>query len=231
MVLLLGQLVSFAVAVIAFTSSLLSSLGVHVPLTLSLFGYLSVTLIYGGIFLGRQKLMVPWYWYLLMGFIDVQGNYLVNSAYQYTSITSVTMLDCWTIAWAMILTWIFIGTRYSIWQFLGAAVCLTGLGLVICSDAGIGGGGGTRPLLGDTLVILGTLFFAMSNVSEEYCVKNKDRVEVMCMSSAFSLVITICQLFLVERKTVESITWSAEIILWLAIPLQASHFALLFLLS
>lgn len=65
----------------------------------------------------------------------------VNKAYQFSSITSVTLLDCWTIAWAMILTWVFLGTRYSLWQFLGAALCVLGLGLVLLSDAGVGGGG------------------------------------------------------------------------------------------
>lgn len=65
----------------------------------------------------------------------------VNKAYQYSSITSVTLLDCWTIPWVIILTWIFLGTRYSIWQFFGAALCILGLVLVLLSDAGVGGGG------------------------------------------------------------------------------------------
>lgn len=129
---------------------------------------------------------VSWYWYLLLGFVDVQGNYLckssipvfifecnlmavdnetdkhslllsqllqkccvnsleyfvaVNKAYQYSSITSVALLDCWTIAWVIGLTWTFLGTRYSLWQILGAAISAAGLGLVLLSDAGVGGGG------------------------------------------------------------------------------------------
>lgn len=72
---------------------------------------------------------------VLTGFIAV------NKAFQYTSITSVTILDCWTVAWAMILTWIFLGAKYSPWQFVGAGICVGGLGLVLLSDAGVGGGG------------------------------------------------------------------------------------------
>ena len=67
--------------------------------------------------------------------------YAVNKAFQYSSITSVTLLDCWTIAWVILLTWFLLGTRYSLWQFLGAALCVLGLGLVLISDAGVGGGG------------------------------------------------------------------------------------------
>ncbi|CAA0816387.1 Eukaryotic protein of unknown function (DUF914, partial [Striga hermonthica] len=100
----------------------------------------------------------------------------VNKAFQFTSITSVVILDCWTIAWAIILTWIFLGTKYSAWQFFGAAVCVTGLCLVLLSYARSGGGGGgvsshfrwfgSNPLLGDFLVITGMILFAMSNVGE-----------------------------------------------------------------
>ena len=39
------------------------------------------------------------------------------------------------------LTWFFLGTRYSLWQLFGAAICIIGLGLVFLSDAGVGGGG------------------------------------------------------------------------------------------
>ncbi|KAK4833652.1 hypothetical protein QYF36_008860 [Acer negundo] len=43
---------------------------------------------------------------------------------------------------------------YSLWQLFGAALCVMGLGLVLLSDAWIGGGDSSRPLLGDMLVVL-----------------------------------------------------------------------------
>ncbi|KAI8016568.1 Solute carrier family 35 member F2 [Camellia lanceoleosa] len=212
--LFLGQVVSFLMSLMSFTSSLVANLGVDTPLTLSFFSYLALALVYGSILLYRRhKLLVPWYWYVILGFVDVQGNYLVNKAYQYSSITSVTLLDCWTVAWVIVLTWFFLGTRYSLWQFFGAALCVVGLGLVLVSDAGVGGGGGSRPLLGDVLVIAGTLFFAMSNVGEEFCVKKKDRIEVVAMLGLFGTLVSVCQIAILERESLESVTWSAEIIL------------------
>ncbi|XP_077235807.1 uncharacterized protein LOC143877562 isoform X2 [Tasmannia lanceolata] len=136
----------------------------------------------------------------------------VIKAYQFSSITSVTLLDCWTVPWAIILTWIFIGTRYSLWQLLGAATCVVGLGLVLLSDAGVSGGGGNKPLLGDSLVIAGTFFYAISNVGEEYCVKKKDRVEVVAMLGIFGVIVSVCQIFIFEKKDLEAVKWSAEII-------------------
>ncbi|XP_010244441.1 PREDICTED: solute carrier family 35 member F1-like [Nelumbo nucifera] len=216
-ILFLGQVVSLNLAFTALTASLLADIGVDAPLTQSFFTYLLLALVYGAILLyRRQKLQVPWYWYIPLGFIDVQGNYLVIKAFQYSSITSVTILDCWTIPWVIILTWIFIGTRYSLWQYLGAAACVIGLGLVLLSDAGVGGGGGEKPLLGDVLVIAGTLCYAMSNVGEEYCVKKKDRVEVVAMLGVFGLLVSICQISMIERKDLEAVQWSTDIILLFA---------------
>ncbi|GAY33170.1 hypothetical protein CUMW_006020 [Citrus unshiu] len=146
--LFLGQLVSFTLALMSFTSSLIADLvsfndngfslrctcllGVDAPVTQSAFTYFSLALVYGGVLLyRRQRLRVAWYWYLLLGFVDVQGNFLVNKAYQFSSITSVTLLDCCTIAWAIVLTWLFLGTRYSLWQLLGAALCVLGLGSIL----------------------------------------------------------------------------------------------------
>uniref|UniRef100_M1AHW4 Solute carrier family 35, member F1 n=1 Tax=Solanum tuberosum TaxID=4113 RepID=M1AHW4_SOLTU len=202
-------------ALMSFTSSLVANLGANTPLSLSFFSYTALALVYGGIMIyRRQKLQVPWYWYALLGLADVQGNFLVNKAYQYSSITSVTILDCWTIAWVIILTWLFLGTRYSPWQFFGAAVCLAGLGLVLLSDAKASdGSGGSKPILGDIFVIVGTFFFSMSNVGEEFCVKKKDRIEVVSMIGLFGLLVTIIEIPILERKSLESVKWSAEIIL------------------
>ncbi|XP_064969208.1 uncharacterized protein LOC135615089 isoform X3 [Musa acuminata AAA Group] len=209
-VLFLGQLVSFFLAVASFTSSLIAELGTDAPLTQSFFTYLSLSLVYGAAFLyRRQKLLVAWYWYFVLAFVDVQGNYLVIKAYQYSSITSVTLLDCWTIPWVIILTWLVLGTKYSPWQFLGAAVCVLGLGLVLLSDAGVSGGGGTKPIIGDILVIAGTFCYAFSNVSEEYCVKKKDRVELLTMLGVFGVLVSACEISIIERKDLESVKWSA----------------------
>ncbi|THG12420.1 hypothetical protein TEA_002421 [Camellia sinensis var. sinensis] len=100
------------------------------------------------------------------------------------------------------------------WKFLklfGAAICVTGLCLVLLSDAGVGGGGdiffstfnicGSKPLLGDLLVIAATLFYAMSNVGESYTGEEKPEIgKVVCRA-------------ILERKNPKSVEWSAEIIL------------------
>ncbi|XP_035830522.1 solute carrier family 35 member F1 isoform X3 [Helianthus annuus] len=195
-VVLLGQSVSFSMALMSFTSSLSANLGVSAPLALAFSAYLPLTLVFGSILLyRRQKLQISWYWYALLAFVDVQGNFFVNKAFQFSSITSVTILDCATVIWVIILTWFFLGTKYSLWQFLGAALCVSGLCLVLLSDSGVGGGGGTNPVLGDALVIAGTCFFAFSNVGEEYCVKKVGRIEVIAMLGLFGMLVSLIEMY------------------------------------
>ncbi|XP_071723141.1 uncharacterized protein [Rutidosis leptorrhynchoides] len=214
-VLLMGQLVSFVLALTSFSSSLIASLGVDAPITQTTFTYLSLAIVFGAILLvRRQKLLVPWYWYLLLGFVDVQGGFLVNKAYQFSSLTSVTLFDCWTIPWAIILTYFLLGSRYSLWQYFGAVVSIGGLALVLVSDSGVGGGSdGKKPVVGDVLVIAGTIFFALSNVGEEFCCKKKDLVEVVTMIGVFGFLVSAVQLSILELKNLEKVAWSRDIVL------------------
>jgi solute carrier family 35, member F1/2 len=55
-------------------------------------------------------------------------------SYQYTSLTSVMLLDCWSIPCVIVLTWVFLKTKYGLRKFLGVGVCVAGLILVVFSD-------------------------------------------------------------------------------------------------
>ncbi|KAK1322693.1 hypothetical protein QJS10_CPA02g00945 [Acorus calamus] len=72
-------------------------------------------------------------------------------------------------------------------------------------------GGGKNPLLGDALVIAGTLFYAFSNVGEEFCVKKKDLMEVLAMLGVFGAIVSICEIAIFESKSLEAIKWSSTI--------------------
>lgn len=59
---------------------------------------------------------------------------IVVKAYQYTSITSIMLLDCWSIPSVILLTWLFLKTKYRYKKIAGVAICIAGLVLVIFSD-------------------------------------------------------------------------------------------------
>lgn len=57
------------------------------------------------------KPAVKWWVYLLLAIADVEANYLIVKAYQYTTITSVMLFDCLTIPIVMILSYSVLGTK------------------------------------------------------------------------------------------------------------------------
>jgi len=74
-------------------------------------------------------------YYILAAFIDMEANFLVIFAYKFTSITSVMLLDCFTIPSVMFLSYCFLGATYKRLHIAGVFVCCAGLSLVVISDA------------------------------------------------------------------------------------------------
>ncbi|KAI3881353.1 hypothetical protein MKX03_025660 [Papaver bracteatum] len=146
--------------------------------------------------------LTKWYYYLLLALFDVEGNFLVVKAYQYTSLTSVMLLDCWTIPCVILFTWLFLKTKYRIRKFIGVAVCVAGLVLVVFSDVHAADrAGGSHPIKGDLLVIAGATLYGVTNTSEV--------LEVMAMLGLFGAIISAIQIAILERNELKAIHWSA----------------------
>ncbi|XP_030508219.2 uncharacterized protein LOC115722968 [Cannabis sativa] len=207
----LGQFLSLLITSTGFSSSELSKKGIDAPTSQSFLNYVLLAIVYGSIMLyRRQPLKSKWYYYLLLGLVDVEANFLVVKAYQYTAITSVMLLDCWSIPSVMLLTWIFLKTKYRYRKITGVVVCIAGLVTVVFSDVHAGDrAGGSNPRKGDVLVIAGATLYAVSNVSEEFFVKTADRIELMSMLGLFGAIISAIQVSILERDNLKSIHWSA----------------------
>lgn len=207
----LGQFLSLLITSTGFSSSELAKKGINAPTSQSFLNYVLLAIVYGAIMLYRRKpLKAKWYYYVLLGMVDVEANFLVVKAYQYTSITSVMLLDCWSIPSVMLLTWVFLKTKYRFRKITGVVVCVAGLVMVVFSDVHAGDrAGGSNPRLGDVLVIAGSMLYAVSNVSEEFLVKNADRVELMAMLGFFGAIVSAIQISILERNELKSIHWSA----------------------
>lgn len=211
--LILGQILSLLITSTGFSSSELARRGINAPTSQSLFNYVLLALVYGGIMIYRRKpLKSKWYFYVLLGLVDVEANYLVVKAYQYTSLTSVMLLDCWSIPCVILLTWLFLKTKYRFRKYVGVAICVAGLVLVIFSDVHASDrSSGSSPLKGDVLVIAGSMLYAISNVSEEFFVKNADRVELMAMLGLFGSIVSAIQICVLERTELKNIHWSSGV--------------------
>ncbi|KAK9714224.1 hypothetical protein RND81_06G079900 [Saponaria officinalis] len=212
MAIVLGQFLSLIITSTGFTSSELARSGVNAPTSQSFLNYVLLGVVYGSVMLlKKRELKAKWYFYVILGLVDVEANFLVVKAYQYTSLTSVMLLDCWTIPCVIILTWLFLSTEYGWRKFMGVAVCVLGLVLVVFSDvhAQDRKDRGSNPVKGDLLVIAGATLYGVSNVSEEFLVKSADRVELMAMLGLFGAITSAIQISILERNELKSIHWSA----------------------
>ncbi|XP_010413715.1 PREDICTED: solute carrier family 35 member F1-like isoform X5 [Camelina sativa] len=178
-------------------------------------GYLSLAIVYGGIMLyQRPTIKAKWYNYLLLAFVDVEANFLVVKAYQYTSMTSVMLLDCWAIPCVLVLTWVFLKTKYRLMKISGVVICIVGVVMVVFSDVHAGDrAGGSNPVKGDLLVLAGTTLSAACNVSEEFLVNNTDMIEVLAFLGIFGTIVTAVQISILERGVLKATHWSTETIL------------------
>ncbi|CAK6980661.1 solute carrier family 35 member F2-like [Scomber scombrus] len=160
-----------------------------------------------------QILKRRWWKYLLLGLVDVEANYTVVKAYQYTTLTSVQLLDCFVVPVLMVLSWWILKMRYRPVHYVAVCACLLGVGAMVGADllSGRDQGSTSNVLLGDALVLLSAALYAVSNVCQEYTVKNHSRVEFLGMVGLFGTVISTIQMVILERNEVASIQWSWQI--------------------
>ncbi|XP_024866843.1 solute carrier family 35 member F2-like isoform X2 [Kryptolebias marmoratus] len=160
-----------------------------------------------------QILRRRWWKYFLLGLVDVEANYAVVKAYQYTTLTSVQLLDCFVIPVLMVLSWWVLKARYRTVHYVAVCICLLGVGTMVGADllAGRDQGSTSNILLGDGLVMLSATLYAVSNVSQEYTVKNLSRVEFLGMVGLFGTAISTLQMVILERSEVTNIKWSWQV--------------------
>ncbi|XP_056613157.1 solute carrier family 35 member F2 [Triplophysa dalaica] len=224
--LLMGQILSVLICGTAVTSQYLASVYyLNTPMLQSFIHYTLLCITYTTALIFRkgdgnilQILKTKWWKYVLLGLTDVEANYAVVKAYQYTTLTSIQLLDCFVIPVLMILSWFFLKTRYRITHFVSVCICLAGVGAMVGADilAGQDQGSTSNILLGDGLVLVSSTLYAISNVCQEYTVKNLSRVEFLGMIGLFGMVISGIQLGIIEHSELSKIHWKWEIALLLA---------------
>ncbi|XP_048015945.1 solute carrier family 35 member F2 [Megalobrama amblycephala] len=224
--LLMGQGLSVLICGTAVTSQYLASIYyLDTPMLQSFINYTLLGITYTMVLIFRrgdgnilQILKKKWWKYLLLGLADVEANYAVVKAYQYTTLTSIQLLDCFIIPVLMILSWFFLKTRYRIIHYVAVCICLAGVGAMVGADilAGQEQGSTSDILLGDGLVLVSATLYAISNVCQEYTVKNLSRVEFLGMIGLFGSIISAIQLGVLEHNEVSKIQWTWEIALLLA---------------
>ncbi|XP_033833642.1 solute carrier family 35 member F2 [Periophthalmus magnuspinnatus] len=218
----MGQVLSLLICGTAVSCQYLADEKVETPMLQSFLNYTLLLLVYTT-FLGTRRgdknlfhvLRSNWWKYLVMGLADVEANYTVVKAYQFTTLTSIQLLDCFVIPVLMLLSWFLLKTRYRPVHFVAVLVCLLGVGAMVGADilAGRDQGSTEDVLLGDGLVLLSAALYAVSNVCQEHTVKTLSTVEFLGMMGLFGTVISGIQLAALETGAVAAVTWNLHIVL------------------
>lgn len=215
--LLLGQLASLLITGTGITSQFLATnYSLSIPTTQSLANYFLLFLVYGAILLylrGIREFFESLIWkakfYIPLALFDVEANYLVVKAYQYTTITSAMLLDSFTIPCVTLLTLFFLGTKYNLRHLAGIVFCLAGNVVAVYSD--IRAGTSTNPLIGDILCIAGAILYSLSNVGAEKYLKEVSQVEYLTFLGFWGTLISLLQIMILERNELFSLslTWAS----------------------
>mmetsp|Transcript_10533 Transcript_10533/g.15657 ORF Transcript_10533/g.15657 Transcript_10533/m.15657 type:complete len:428 (+) Transcript_10533:302-1585(+) len=175
-------------------------------------------LIYGSIkrhsFPGTNlKLHAPIWIYFIIALLDLEANYLTITAFRYTSITSVSLLDALTIPAAMISSRFLLARKYQSRHLFGVAICIGGLVLITYSDLEYGTTGSEdntddndyenpESFRGDLLAIIGAILYGTNNTLTEYFVRKVDREEYLGMIGFCGLILAVIQASITERNDI-----------------------------
>mmetsp|Transcript_29087 Transcript_29087/g.93600 ORF Transcript_29087/g.93600 Transcript_29087/m.93600 type:complete len:350 (-) Transcript_29087:75-1124(-) len=217
---LTGQFVSLLLVGTSVTSALLVHRGFEAPMFMSCLNYAFLAVAYGSWYLlkGRHHHDLSWKHdkstmikFAILVLADVEANYLIVKAYQYTSIISITLLDCFTIPTVMLLSYLNLGSRYTITHGIGVAFALGGLFTLVLIDfskAEEAGAGNGSVILGDSLTIIAASLYGVSNVLQEELVCRYGWQLVVAIIGVLGALVSSVQVLALEREEIANYSWS-----------------------
>lgn len=214
-----GQVLSLAITCTNTMTTEMSMEGNNIPAFQSLFTYAILFLIfmpytiYRMGFKGFYKMFIRDCWkFFILGFADVQGNYFVVKAYQYTNILSAALLDNFAIVVVVILSFILLKVRYHWSQYLGTVIAIGGMALLVVSDhLTHGKDPAANAVKGDLFVLLGAACYGISNTLEEYFVSKRPLYQVLAMLGLFGMCIIGVQAAIFERDSIQNAHWNGKV--------------------
>ncbi|KAI9852581.1 MAG: hypothetical protein M1838_000235 [Thelocarpon superellum] len=220
MVLALGQVLALCITGTNTFTSLLANVGTNIPAFQTFFNYVLLNLVYTSYTIyrygwkkwGRLLLKDGWK-YIILSFLDVEGNYFVVLAYRYTTILSAQLINFWAIVIVVVVSFLFLRVRYHWSQVAGIVVCIGGMGLLLASDhiTGSNGSVATDELKGDLFALLGATFYGLSNVAEEFLVSKRPLYEVVGQLGFWGMLINGTQAGIFDRSSFAGATWNGAV--------------------
>ncbi|KAF4629293.1 hypothetical protein G7Y89_g8856 [Cudoniella acicularis] len=219
-VLAIGQILSLCITATNTFSTLLVNVGTSIPAFQTLFNYILLTMIYTTYTIytyGWKKyfdiLKVDGWKYIILSFMDVQGNYFTVLAYRYTNLLSAQLLNFWSIVCVVIVSFTLLRVRYKWAQIAGIVICCGGMGMLLASDHITSDSGASTPtqVKGDLFGLVGATFYGLSNVFEEWFVSKRPMYEVLGMLGFFGVIINGITAAIFDRESFVTATWDGQV--------------------
>ncbi|KAF8892085.1 solute carrier family 35 member SLC35F1/F2/F6 [Infundibulicybe gibba] len=218
--LLSGQIVSLCITCTNVTTTELVNRNWALPTTQTFFLYFSLFAIYTPYtiyqygFKGWGKLILRDGWkYFILAACDVEGNFLVVKAYEYTDLLSCMLLDAWAIPVCLLFSWIYMRPKYHWTQILGVLICVGGLGMLVGSDqitdkdwTALDRG------KGDAFMIAGATLYGFTNATEEFLVRKRPLYEVVGQLGMYGVLINGIQAAGLEHTGMKNASWNGATI-------------------
>ena len=140
----------------------------------------------------------------LCSLVDSHATICIIYAYSMTSLTSVMIIEDFSIPSAVVLSLCFLKVTYHRKHWLGIAICLCGIAIGFTNDFLFFNepSEGPKPILGDVAALIGAFFYALENVLQEYLLKKKEDVwNFLGFIGLFGVLVTLAySLILGEYK-------------------------------
>ena len=145
--------------------------------------------------------------YSLIAAMEVQASFWTISAFRYTTLTSITLLDALSLPSAMILSRFYLKRRYIRVHLLGAAVCLAGVIVIMLADykSDIHPEGDPYPdkIVGDVYAFCGALMTGVIHVFSETLITDfSGPVEYLGVMGMFAFPFASVMSLLLERSEI-----------------------------
>ncbi|KAI9464200.1 hypothetical protein HD554DRAFT_1281605 [Boletus coccyginus] len=217
---LAGQVVSLCITITTVTTTELVMRNWSLPTTQTWFLYFSLFAVYTpytiyqyGLRGWGQMIFRDGWKYFILASCDVEGNFLVVKAYNYTDLLSCMLLDAWAIPVCLFFCWVYMRTKYHWTQILGVLVCIAGLGLLVVSDTLTDK---NFPALnkgkGDAFMIVGATLYGFTNATEEFLVRKRPLYEVVGQLGMWGTLINGIQASALEHYDMTQASWNGATI-------------------
>lgn len=220
-VLLLTQIIALAQTGTNTLTSLINKRGTSIPAFQTFFNYVLLNVVYTSLtiykygFAKWRKMVFKDGWrYFILAFLDVEGNYFIVLAYNYTNLLSAQLFSFWTVIVVVVISLVFLKVRYHLAQYGGIVLACGGFAILIASDY-ITKSNNYAPanaLKGDLFCLLAQTLYGFSNTLEEFLVSKRPMYEVIGQLAFWGMFINGVQAAIFDRDSIEAANWDGHII-------------------